>query len=340
MQVTRELDLAVLALGIQPRSRVEEIEWVPKQRYGIMGPYMLRVGTLGQRMMKQTATVQSNLDYADERDAMRKVRIGMGLAPIINALFANSPIVDGAASGFLSFRGHVWSDTDRARCGLLPFAFRDDASFADYVEWALDVPLYFLLRDGRYRTDVTGMPFRRFLEHGADGERATMDDWQLHLTTLFPEVRIKSFIEFRSADSQPPDRMLALSALLKGLLYEEDCVSAAVDLVKRWRFDEVADTVSRRRARRPGSAVPGDRPARVRARDACDRQRGPSPPACTGCGGSGRAPLPRTPDRAADDGSVARTCRRRPVDRGGRAGLPHARRDDRIPARLTPCRGR
>lgn len=239
--VTRDLDLAVLALGIQPVSRVEDIEWVPKQRYGIMGPYMLRVGSLGQRMMKQTATVQSNLDYADERDAMRKLRVGMGLAPIINALFANSPIVDGAASGYLSFRGHVWSDTDRARCGLLPFAFRDDASFADYVEWALDVPLYFLLRDGCYRTDVTGMPFRRFLEHGADGERATMDDWQLHLTTLFPEVRVKSFIEFRSADSQPPERMLALSALLKGLLYEEDCVGAAVDLVKRWRFEEVAD---------------------------------------------------------------------------------------------------
>jgi glutamate--cysteine ligase len=138
----------------------------------------------------------------------------------------------------MSYRGHVWTDTDNARCGLLRFAFRDDASFAHYVEWALDVPLYFILRHGRYQTTVTGIPFRRFLEEGAGGERATLDDWNLHLTTLFPEMRLKGYLELRSADSQPPERMLALPALVKGIFYEADCLTAALDLVKRWSFEE------------------------------------------------------------------------------------------------------
>jgi glutamate--cysteine ligase len=223
---------------MQPVSRVDEIEWVPKQRYRIMGPYMTRVGTLGQRMMKQTATVQANIDYGDERDAMQKLRVGMGIAPILNAMFANSSVSDGDLNGYMSFRGHIWTDTDDARCGLLPFVFREDASFAQYVEWALDVPLYFILRGGRYLTDVTGIPFRRFLAEGAGPHRATLDDWNLHLTTLFPEVRLKGYIELRSADSQPPERMLALPALVKGVFYTADCLDAAWDLVKRWSFEE------------------------------------------------------------------------------------------------------
>src|SRR5579885_3581857 len=166
LSVGDELGLAFLGLGMQPISRVEEIEWVPKRRYAIMAPYMTRVGRLGHRMMKQTATVQANIDYADERDAMRKLRVGMGIAPLVNAIFANSPVSDGELNGFRSFRGHVWMDTDPARCGLLPFVFRDGAGFAEYVEWALDVPVYFLLRDGRYVTDVTGTPFRRLLASG------------------------------------------------------------------------------------------------------------------------------------------------------------------------------
>jgi glutamate--cysteine ligase len=165
----------------------------------------------------------------------------MAAAPIVNAIFANSPFVDGDLSGHLSFRGHVWTDTDRARAGLLPFVFRDDASFAHYVEWALDVPMYFILRDGRYVTDVTGTPFRRFLAEGWRGEPATLDDWNLHLTTLFPEVRLKGFIELRSADSQLPDRVLALPALAKGLFYTDDCQQAALDLVKRWSIDQVRE---------------------------------------------------------------------------------------------------
>jgi glutamate--cysteine ligase len=235
-----ELGLEFLGLGCHPVSALDDIPWVPKQRYRIMREYMTRVGTMGHRMMKQTATVQANIDFESERDAMQKLRIGMGIAPIVNAIFANSPLVDGDTSRHLSFRGHVWTDTDRARCGLLPFAFRDDASFADYTGWALDVPMYFILRDGRYVTDVTGIPFRRFMADGWHGEPATMDDWNLHLTTLFPEVRLKGFIEFRSADGQAPGRVLALPALAKGLFYTADCQQAALDLVKRWTIDEVA----------------------------------------------------------------------------------------------------
>jgi glutamate--cysteine ligase len=238
VSVGDELGLAFLGLGIQPLSALDEIEWVPKRRYAVMGPYMTRVGTLGQRMMKQTATVQANIDYADERDAMHKTRVGMGIAPLVNAMFANSSISDGDLNGYMSLRGHIWTDTDRARCGLLPFVFREGAGFADYVEWALGVPLYFILRGGKVVTEVTGMPFRQFLAQGAAGTRATLDDWSLHLTTLFPEVRLKGYIELRSADSQPPERMLALPALVKGVFYTQDCLDAAWDLVKRPSFDE------------------------------------------------------------------------------------------------------
>jgi glutamate--cysteine ligase len=238
VSVGGELGIAFLGLGMQPMSPLDEIEWVPKQRYAIMRDYMPRVGTLGHRMMKQTATVQANIDYADEADAMRKLRIGMATAPIVNAIFANSCISENRLNGQLSYRGYIWTDTDRARCGLLPFAFRPGASFRDYVDWALDVPLYFVLRGGRYRTEVTGVPFRRFLDTGLDGQRATLDDWRLHLTTLFPEVRLKGYIELRSADSQPPGRVLGLPALVKGVFYEPDCLDAADDLVKRWSFSD------------------------------------------------------------------------------------------------------
>jgi glutamate--cysteine ligase len=153
-------------------------------------------------------------------------------------MFANSSLSDGDLNGYMSFRGHIWTDTDNARCGLLPFVFREGAGFHDYVEWALEVPLYFVLRDGRYVTSVTGVPFRRFLAEGIDGEQATLDDWNLHLTTLFPEVRLKGYIELRSADSQMPGRMLALPALVKGIFYTQDCLDAAWDLVRRQSFAE------------------------------------------------------------------------------------------------------
>jgi glutamate--cysteine ligase len=235
--VADELGLAFLGLGIQPLSPVADIEWVPKVRYGIMAPYMSKVGTLGHRMMKQTATVQANIDFESERDAMAKLRLAMGLSPILTAAFANSPISDGKRNGYMSYRQHIWIDTDRDRCGLLPFVFAREAGFEDYAEWALDVPMYFIRRNGRF-VDLTGMPFREFLRRGAAGHHATLADWQLHLTTLFPETRLKTYIEIRSVDSQPPDRMLALPALVKGIFYDDDCMLGAWDVVKSWSWSE------------------------------------------------------------------------------------------------------
>lgn len=237
LEIGERLDVVFLGLGIQPVSSVDEIEWLPKKRYRIMAPYMLKVGTMGHRMMKQTATVQANIDFSDEKDAMAKFRTGMGLTPLIIALFANSPISEGKLNGYMSFREHIWTRTDKDRSGLLPFAFSPDVSFAHYVEYALDVPMYFIIRDGNY-IDFTGVPFRHFMNHGHKGHQATLDDWEVHLTTLFPEVRIKRYLEIRSADSQPPELMLALPALIKGILYDADCLQAAWDLVKDWSWDE------------------------------------------------------------------------------------------------------
>jgi glutamate--cysteine ligase len=237
VSVGDELGIAFLGLGMQPVSTLDQIEWVPKQRYRIMAPHMTRVGTLGQRMMKQTATVQVNIDYSSERDAMSKLRTGMGLASLLTAMFANSPLSDGRLNGYMSFRGHIWTDTDAARCGLLPFVFRDSCSFSEYADYALDVPMYFIVRDGRW-TDMTRLTFRRFWQEGYLGERATLADWNAHLTTLFPEFRLKGYIEARSIDSQAPELMLAVPALIKGIFYEADCLAAAWDLVKRWTWEE------------------------------------------------------------------------------------------------------
>jgi glutamate--cysteine ligase len=237
LEVSEKMNVVFLGLGIQPVSSVEEIEWVPKKRYRIMGPYMPKVGALGQRMMKQTATVQANIDYSDEKDAMAKFRAGMGLAPLVTAIFANSPITEGRLNGYKSFRGHIWTDTDKARTGLLRFAFDPGVSFAHYVEYALDVPMYLIIRDGHY-LDFTGVPFRHFLTRGHLGHTATIEDWDLHLTTLFPEMRIKRYMEVRSADSQPPELMPSLAALIKGVLYDSDCLQAAWDLVKDLSWDE------------------------------------------------------------------------------------------------------
>jgi len=237
LEVTEPLGIIFLGLGMQPVSRLEQIEWVPKQRYRIMAPYMLKVGKLGQRMMKQTATVQANIDYSDEKDAMAKFRTGMGLAPVLIAMFANSPICDGQLNGYRSFREHIWTDTDRNRSGLLRFAFAPEVSFAHYVEYALDVPMYFIVRNKNY-IDMTDVTFRQFLTSGYRGERPTIEDWNDHLTTLFPETRIKRYLEIRSVDSQPPDLMPALSALVKGAFYDNDCLQAAWDLVKGWSWDE------------------------------------------------------------------------------------------------------
>jgi glutamate--cysteine ligase len=235
--VAERHEIAFLGLGMQPVSRPDQIEWVPKQRYRIMGPYMQRVGTLGQRMMKQTATVQVNIDFDSEADAVMKMRVGMGIGSLLNAMFANSPLSDGRLNGYLSYRGHIWTDTDPHRCGLLPFVFQPLWGFRDYAEYALDVPMYFIVRDGVWH-DMTHLSFRRFWQEGHQGHRATMADWNAHLTTLFPETRLKGYIELRSVDSQQPELMLAVPALAKGVFYDADGLRAAWDLVRDWTWEE------------------------------------------------------------------------------------------------------
>ena len=237
LTVADELDIDFVNLGMQPVSSLDDIQWIPKTRYRIMGPYMEKVGSLGHRMMKQTASIQVNFDFSDETDAMMKFKVGMGLVPLLTAMFANSPISDGKLNGFMTMRGHVWTDTDRRRCGLLPFAFADSPSFEDYTEYALNIPMYGIVRHGQW-INMTHLSFRQFLENGHNDERATLEDWGIHLTTLFPEVRIKKYLEIRCFDNQPFDYMLAVPALTKGIFFDNDPLLAAWDLVKKWSWEE------------------------------------------------------------------------------------------------------
>jgi glutamate--cysteine ligase len=231
--IADNLGLTFLGLGTQPFSTLAQIAWVPKARYAIMGPYMLRRGDMGQRMMKQTAGIQVNLDYRDEADGFAKLRLAQALAPLLYALFANSPLLDGAPSGFFSTRGEIWRRTDPDRCGLLPFLFKETAGFADYVDHALDVPMYFIRRAEHFIDLTAGrFTFRRYLAEGFAGERATLADWDLHLSTLFTEVRLRPQIEIRSMDSLPPALSMAPAALLKGLLYDADASRTAWELCR------------------------------------------------------------------------------------------------------------
>ncbi len=265
LPVGEELGLAFLGLGITPKTPLATAPWMPKERYRIMRRIMQTTGTLGHRMMQQTATVQANFDYSDERDARDKFRIAMGMSPILVAMTANSPIVDGRLTRFKSFRAHVWTDTDANRCGILPFAFDTDSIFRAYTEYALDVPMYFLSRRGRL-LDMAGRTFRDFLRNGLGEERATLNDWSTHLTTLFPEARMKTYIEVRAADSQPPDLMLGTPALMKGLFYEADCLAAAWDIIGPWTVDERRELLSD--ASRSGMAGRGPKhPLREYARE-------------------------------------------------------------------------
>jgi len=213
---------------------------MPKSRYGIMTPYMDKVGTLGTSMMYRSATVQANLDFSDEGDMVKKMRVSLALQPIVTALFANSPFIDGKPSGFLSFRSHIWLNTDNARAGMLPFVFEDGFGFDRYAEHALDVPMYFVIRDHQY-INCAGESFRAFLKGELPqlpGEKPTIKDWEDHLSTLFPEVRLKQFLEMRGADMGDEAHVNALPALWVGLLYEQSVLDAAWDLVKTWTAEE------------------------------------------------------------------------------------------------------
>lgn len=239
VEACSKLGLVLLGLGTQPFSTLEEIDWAPKARYDIMGPYMLKTGDMGQRMMKQSAGLQVNLDFSDEADCMRKMRLAQHMTPLIYGLFANSPLLEGKPSGFLTTRGEIWSRTDPDRTGLLAFLDNPAAGFNDYVEYALDVPMYFIIRNGQY-LDLTQRPFRfrDYLAQGHAGHQATMADWDIHLSTLFPEVRLRPQIEVRCADSLPPHLVLTVAALIKGLMYDRDAFDTAWELC---RLESVAE---------------------------------------------------------------------------------------------------
>jgi len=230
------LNIHFLGLGVTPLWSVAEIAAMPKSRYGIMTKYMQQVGSLGTSMMYRSATVQANLDFSDEADMVKKLRVSLALQPIVTALFANSPFVDGKPSGYLSFRSHIWLNTDNARTGMLPFAFEDGFGFDRYAEHALDVPMYFVIRKGEY-VNVAGESFRAFMQGKLPqlpGVRPTVKDWENHLSTLFPEVRLKQFLEQRGADMGDRDHVLALAAIWTGLLYDSEALDAAWDLVSDW----------------------------------------------------------------------------------------------------------
>jgi glutamate--cysteine ligase len=234
------LGLGFLGLGMWPDKARAELPIMPKARYDIMRRHMPRVGSLGLDMMLRTCTIQVNLDYASEADMAKKFRVGLALQPLATALFANSPFTEGRPNGYLSFRSHIWSDTDPERTGMLPFVFEDGFGYERYADYMLDVPMYFVFRDGRY-IDAAGLSFRDFLDGRLPvlpGEKPTLEDWNDHLSTAFPEVRLKSFLEMRGADGGPWSRICALPALWVGLLYDGTALDAAWDLVKGWSIEE------------------------------------------------------------------------------------------------------
>ena len=239
-QIADPLDIGFIGLGASPIWSMDETPIMPKGRYKIMRAYMEKVGRLGRQMMFRTCTVQSNLDYGSEADIVKKFRVSLALQPLGTALFANSPFLEGRPNGFLSYRSQIWTDTDPDRTGMLPFVFEDGFGFERYVDYALDVPMYFVRRGGEY-LDASGLSFRDFMAGELPilpGERPAIDDFEDHLSTIFPEVRLKRFLEMRGSDSGPWSRLCAFSAFWTGLLYDEAALDAAWDLVKDWSDGE------------------------------------------------------------------------------------------------------
>ena len=242
-QIAEPLGIRFLGLGGSPKWTLAETPRMPKSRYDIMTAYMPKVGSHGLDMMYRSCTIQVNLDFSSEADMRRKMQVSLKLQPLATALFANSPFTEGRPNGFQSWRGEIWRDTDNQRSGLLPFCFSPDFGYADYAEWALDVPMYFLIRDGRYH-DVTHVTFRQFMDGALRNEvpdgMPTMGDWANHLSTLFPDVRLKRFLEMRGADGGPWRRICALPAFWVGLLYDEAALDAAETLTGAWTFEDVS----------------------------------------------------------------------------------------------------
>ncbi|GAA0148862.1 ligase [Lithospermum erythrorhizon] len=238
--VAEEMGIGFLGIGFQPKWGIKDIPVMPKGRYEIMRNYMPKVGTLGLDMMFRTCTVQVNLDFSSEADMIRKFRAGLALQPIATALFANSPFTEGKPNGYLSMRSHIWTDTDNNRAGMLPFVFDDSFGFEQYVDYALDVPMYFVYRKKKY-IDCTGMSFRDFLAGKLPpipGDYPTLNDWENHLTTIFPEVRLKRYLEMRGADGGPWRRLCALPAFWVGVLYDEESLQSVLAMTADWTTDE------------------------------------------------------------------------------------------------------
>jgi glutamate--cysteine ligase len=242
--LSRALGITWLGVGFHPFAKREDFEWVPKQRYAVMRKYLPTRGSRALDMMLRTCTVQVNLDYLDEADAMRKMRVALALAPATTAMFANSPWAEGRAHGGVTYRGRTWLDVDPDRSGLLPALWKRGAGFAQYVEWALDVPMFVFKRGGHAITN-TGQTFRSFLADGYEGHRPNLDDWKTHLNTIFTEVRLKKTIEVRGADVQKTDMVCALPALWTGVLYDDRALSEAEALVEGWTHEEVAELRTR-----------------------------------------------------------------------------------------------
>ncbi|MEQ5825841.1 glutamate--cysteine ligase [Sulfitobacter sp. NFXS29] len=237
--VADEIGVGFIGLGAAPEWSHEQMDLMPKGRYKLMDGYMQKVGTMGTTMMRRTCTVQVNLDFASEADMVQKMRVAVAMQPIANALFANSPFLDGKPNGVKSTRGLVWRNLDDARTGMVPFVFDEGFGFEAWVQYALDVPMYFVYRDGKY-IDALGQSFRDFLKGelpALPGEKPTLSDWADHLTTLFPEARVKKFIEMRGADGGPWRRLCALPAFWVGLMYDQSALDGAWDLVKDWDAD-------------------------------------------------------------------------------------------------------
>ena len=239
-EVGEALGIGFLGLGFSPKWRFDETPIMPKGRYRIMRDYMAKKGNLGRDMMFRSCTVQVNLDFASEADMIKKVRVGLALQPLVTAIFANSPFTEGKPNGYMSFRSEIWKDTDPDRTGMLPWVFDEGFGFEAYAKYALDVPMYFVYRDGVYN-DVSGLSFRDFMAGklpGFEGELPTESDWVDHISTIFPEVRLKRFIEMRGADGGPWRRLCALPAVWVGLLYDQTALDAAWDMVKDWTEEE------------------------------------------------------------------------------------------------------
>jgi glutamate--cysteine ligase len=234
------LGLAMIGTGFTPHLRRDEIPIMPKGRYKIMMDHMPRVGKLGLDMMLRTCTVQVNLDYSCEADMVQKFRVSLALQPLATAMFANSPFTEGKPNGFLSYRSHIWTDTDPQRTGMLPFVFEDGFGFERYADYMLKVPMYFVYRNGKF-IDCSGASFQAFMDNRLSrvpGETPTLADWKDHLSTAFPEVRLKTFLEMRGGDAGPWSRICALPALWVALLYDQTALDACWDLVKDWTIAE------------------------------------------------------------------------------------------------------